>query len=478
MNLEFYRKVENYPKDNIEIRPWYELKDELVAVKKINNKYEIISTRIKNAKYHFGNPFTHNEELDGDLIHTDTIKEAVMKYLEWILNPNEEVIHFENCIAPDRSTQMRINANAPITLAIARNFLTDDELIVKKWVNEYDNQYIPFYLNNLDPLDRKLDLIIDQLKSHEPPKRYRIDQIEYVPEEDGITHINIYSKGKTELGRRLSNFYKCELIYGSETFASVESWWYWMKMNNINKNSSNPFFVQEHFDIIKKKAGNDAKNYFKNNYPEDASKFNPTEEELEKILRIKLDSDPELQKMLYHNVLPLTHYYVWDGKKMDKTPHQELVRLWEKISEEKYPGIELNISGNDIDTLKPTTQSEIDEYMYSLLNRIFYKSDLVFKIKGIRTGGRTGIEEAAIKAAERLRIDCMILAPKNYHGKERNFKYRFGSQYVEPDRRKWIKNLITNGGLKSSKILYYKELNEPSHADVLNYLINEYNTNG
>lgn len=26
------------------------------------------------------------------------------------------------------------------------------------------------------------------------------------PEEDGITHINIYSKGSTELGRLLSNF--------------------------------------------------------------------------------------------------------------------------------------------------------------------------------------------------------------------------------------------------------------------------------
>lgn len=28
------------------------------------------------------------------------------------------------------------------------------------------------------------------------------------PEEDGITHINIYSKGKTDLGRMLSNFAK------------------------------------------------------------------------------------------------------------------------------------------------------------------------------------------------------------------------------------------------------------------------------
>lgn len=28
----------------------------------------------------------------------------------------------------------------------------------------------------------------------------------YHPDTDGITHINVYSKGRTELGRRLSNF--------------------------------------------------------------------------------------------------------------------------------------------------------------------------------------------------------------------------------------------------------------------------------
>jgi len=32
------------------------------------------------------------------------------------------------------------------------------------------------------------------------------------PEEDGITHINIYSKGKTDLGRMLSNFAKLPFI--------------------------------------------------------------------------------------------------------------------------------------------------------------------------------------------------------------------------------------------------------------------------
>lgn len=41
-------------------------------------------------------------------------------------------------------------------------------------------------------------------------------------------------------------------------------------------------------------------------------------------------------------------------------------------------------------------------------------------------------------------------------------------------RAKWIREQIKSGGLKGKQILYYTELNEPSHANALDYLINEY----
>jgi len=49
---------------------------------------------------------------------------------------------------------------------------------------------------------------------------------------DGVTHVNIYSKAKTELGRWLSNFaYAPIRITGHGRFASIEAYWYWLKDN-------------------------------------------------------------------------------------------------------------------------------------------------------------------------------------------------------------------------------------------------------
>lgn len=45
--------------------------------------------------------------------------------------------------------------------------------------------------------------------------------------DDGITHINVYSKGKTELGRLLSNFSHTPFYGNDILFNSVEGWWQW-----------------------------------------------------------------------------------------------------------------------------------------------------------------------------------------------------------------------------------------------------------
>ena len=46
------------------------------------------------------------------------------------------------------------------------------------------------------------------------------------PRNDGIDHINVYSKGKTELGRMLTNFAYIPFEYKGIKYASVEAWWY------------------------------------------------------------------------------------------------------------------------------------------------------------------------------------------------------------------------------------------------------------
>ena len=50
------------------------------------------------------------------------------------------------------------------------------------------------------------------------------------PEEDGVTHINIYSQARTELGRMLSNFYHYGFDCVDGHFESVEGYWYWLSL--------------------------------------------------------------------------------------------------------------------------------------------------------------------------------------------------------------------------------------------------------
>ena len=52
-----------------------------------------------------------------------------------------------------------------------------------------------------------------------------------IPEEDGQTHINIYSKGVTQLGKMLSNFYKFPIMTKDGPFMSVEGYWYWLNIS-------------------------------------------------------------------------------------------------------------------------------------------------------------------------------------------------------------------------------------------------------
>ena len=48
------------------------------------------------------------------------------------------------------------------------------------------------------------------------------------PMQDGITHINIYTQGKTQLGRALSNLFDCEFtVPGYGDFKSLEGFWYY-----------------------------------------------------------------------------------------------------------------------------------------------------------------------------------------------------------------------------------------------------------
>jgi len=157
---------------------------------------------------------------------------------------------------------------------------------------------------------------------------------EYNYNTDGVNHINVYSKGKTELGRLLSNFARTPINTKKAQFVSVESWWYFKKMENINASCLLPLFDEDKLRDIKRKPGKEAKDYFRFLYKHDTVEHNPSKEQLKEIYKLKLAQNPRVEKLLLANSLPLTHYYIMFDKKVSADEYLWTVELWEEIQKE------------------------------------------------------------------------------------------------------------------------------------------------
>lgn len=127
------------------------------------------------------------------------------------------------------------------------------------------------------------------------------------PEADGITHINVYSKGKTEAGRFMSNFAYTPFHhpkYGY--FASVEALWYWLSCKNDALRPLHGFAA--------KKLGRELR------APDWVEDFN-FKHDIKTGILAKLEANPEGAKLVSNTklTLPLVHYYNMRGKVTDLT---------------------------------------------------------------------------------------------------------------------------------------------------------------
>jgi hypothetical protein len=117
--------------------------------------------------------------------------------------------------------------------------------------------------------------------------------------EDGITHINIYSMGKTTLGMWLSNFSYCPIVIPSDgKFNSIEGYWYWLSTRDEGLRGLSGFEAKKLGKSLEKK-------YTIDNF----------EEKVKLAIDIKIKSNPMMMKMLYESSLPFCHYYSYGGKK-------------------------------------------------------------------------------------------------------------------------------------------------------------------
>lgn len=142
------------------------------------------------------------------------------------------------------------------------------------------------------------------------------------PERDGIDHINIYSKGKTELGRALSNFARQPFVHPRfGEFVSVEGLWYYLLASNAGPLK----------EKLRSMAGFEAKTYGRNLVGKDWDNSEWFKYIIIEALEIKANI-PEIKEMLDANRLPFMHYYVYQGKVATVSQDRWILDFWESKS--------------------------------------------------------------------------------------------------------------------------------------------------
>lgn len=143
------------------------------------------------------------------------------------------------------------------------------------------------------------------------------------PQDDGVTHINIYSKGQTSLGRSLSNFANYPLVIGGIKYASIEAYWYAMSL---------PVGID--LEDLPTLHGYAAKSKGKYLLGLNGTGDRPQEEFntlIKLAMRRKLLSYPALMQEFKVSTLPFAHYYVFGDGNAKDAGYEWIVKEWEKM---------------------------------------------------------------------------------------------------------------------------------------------------
>lgn len=133
--------------------------------------------------------------------------------------------------------------------------------------------------------------------------------MDFKPNDDGVTHINIYSRSLTRLGMFLSHFPKTPFVhplYGN--FESMEGFWYFIKTGMRH-------------EYLRGLYGYEAKSFGKK---QEIIKTDNFLEVIKEGNRHKLATFPVMKEKLRLCKLPLAHYYVFGNWEMNAG-----IRVWD-----------------------------------------------------------------------------------------------------------------------------------------------------
>ncbi|MGL5398255.1 MAG: hypothetical protein ACRDBQ_23770 [Shewanella sp.] len=149
----------------------------------------------------------------------------------------------------------------------------------------------------------------------------RIDGVDYHTEEDGVTHINVYSGGKTNLGRFWSNFHHSNTMTPHGLFSSLEGYYHYLKvLRSVIEAKKSVEQLGIHYQLEKLKsvygkaaqqAGRELRKHLASlgiytlDVPDEWFNAN-----FKEALVNKLNDDKQMQVEVFDNQLPYLHYYV------------------------------------------------------------------------------------------------------------------------------------------------------------------------
>ena len=129
--------------------------------------------------------------------------------------------------------------------------------------------------------------------------------------QDGIDHINIYSKGKSTLGKRLTNMFPFNFTFDGLIFKSVEHAWHYYKFIDYNPDVATQIFeTNSPYDALK---------IARANATEDTSSVVLTNEFrslIKEVIKQRIMEDESLIILLRNSWLPFEHYYVYGADKI------------------------------------------------------------------------------------------------------------------------------------------------------------------
>ena len=143
------------------------------------------------------------------------------------------------------------------------------------------------------------------------------------PDNDGVDHINVYSRGKTELGRTLSNFSHTPIQHPKDGyFASIEAYWYWLAIGDLH-NSPKYQHLRSLHGFKCKEEGRKALQEWAELNDHQAPEVPDFECRIKKALLCKIQQTPGLVERLKESTLPLIHYYYWGERPPYKVSRPE-----------------------------------------------------------------------------------------------------------------------------------------------------------